>query len=133
MSRGGGFVNWGQWRGTFGNPNLRNQWIGNVVEEGLRAEHQGLGPNSIGFGDALQFDGHVFATYGSDDVTMNRLIVYRRNEALSNGGFLIGASTDVLLEGNTVDKTPTESVSGSPLYNVSSMAVGVLLRGNLQG
>mmetsp|Transcript_22093 Transcript_22093/g.66318 ORF Transcript_22093/g.66318 Transcript_22093/m.66318 type:complete len:197 (-) Transcript_22093:1599-2189(-) len=130
MSRGGGFVNWGQWRGTFANPNLRNQWIGNVVEEGLRAEHQAKGPTTLGFGDSLQFNGHTFAVYGSSDANMNRLIVLRRNSALSNGGFLVQGGTDILLENNSVDKTPKASISGNAAYNISAAVVGVLQRGN---
>ena len=37
---------------------------------------------------------------------VNRLLAFRRNSVDSNGGFLIGASTDVLVENNQV--TPPE-------------------------
>jgi len=54
-ARFGGFKAWGQSRtggdplGTnafFANPNVRNEWIDNRVEEGLRADHQG-GPINV--------------------------------------------------------------------------------------
>ena len=72
MARGGGMVAWGQWGcggrpctgttpGNFANPNLRNQFIGNVIEEGLRAEHQSAALGSVEFGEPLQNGGHVFA------------------------------------------------------------------------
>ena len=65
MARGGGIAAWGQWRTHYGNPNLRNQFIGCSVLEGLRAEHQETVLGSQGFGDPLQFDGHVFAIAGA--------------------------------------------------------------------
>ena len=56
-ARFGGFKAWGQGRtggyappqgkqAFFANPNLRNEWIGNRVLEGLRADHQG-GPINV--------------------------------------------------------------------------------------
>jgi hypothetical protein len=36
----------------------------------------------------------------------------------------------VLVEGNEVANTPSQSVSGSPLYNVSHNAIGVFMRDN---
>ena len=158
MARGGGIAAWGQWRTHYGNPNLRNQFIGCSVLEGLRAEHQETVLGSQGFGDPLQFDGHVFAiagaacgtgkdagmpcdgTYwgqawhtGGSDATlreMNRLIVFRRNHARSNGGFWLGPAIDVLVEGNSVRDTPNGSVAGTGAYAVSDASRGVLLRGN---
>ena len=60
----------------------------------------------------------------------NRLLVFRRNRALSNGGFSIGPSIDVLLEHNFVGNTPMESVSGTGPYVVANASRGALLRGN---
>jgi hypothetical protein len=136
MERGGGFANWGQSRGdpnhgpySFVNPNLMNEFLGNTVVEGLRAEHQGS-PLGMGtFGDPMQFNGHVFAIVdGTPDV--NRYIVFRGNTAASNGGFFIGGSSDVLVEKNEVSNTPNQSVSGTGHYYVSPKAQGVYLVGN---
>ena len=65
MARGGGIAAWGQWRTHFGNPNLRNQFIGCTVLEGLRSEHQETPLGMQSFGDPLQFNGHTFAIAGS--------------------------------------------------------------------
>ena len=158
MARGGGIVVQGQWRTHYGNLNLRNQIIGCSVLEGLRAEHQETVLGKRGFGDPLQNDGHVFATAGAacglgkdagmpcdgtywnqswdtggSNATlreMNRLIVFRRNHAKSNGGFWLGPAIDVLVEGNTVQNTPNSSVGGTGAYAVSHASVGVLLRNN---
>eukprot|EP01052_Picozoa_sp_SAG31_P032902 SAG31_NODE_3657_length_4018_cov_1.668538_1_plen_205_part_00 len=158
MARGGGIAAWGQWRTHYGNPNLRNQFIGCSVLEGLRAEHQETVLGSQKFGDPLQFNGHVFAiagaacgegkdagmpcdgrfynqswdTGGSNAMLreMNRLIVFRRNQAISNGGFWLGPAIDVLVEGNTVRDTPNGSVAGTKAYAVSMASEGVLLLDN---
>ena len=102
---------WGQWgcgrvpcgntaAGNFVNPNLRNQYIGHVIEEGLRAEHQSSPLDSVELGDPLQFGGHSFAVAFAGDLAtadpdpryagmekftseQNRLLVFRRNRALS--------------------------------------------------
>merc|ERR1711916_95130 len=95
-------------------------------EEGLRAEHQGSPLASKPFGDALQLQGHVFGVMpGScsnpaalECIGMSRLIVFRGNKAMSNGGFTIGASSDVLLEGNEVRDTPSGSISGTEPYTL---------------
>ena len=137
MERGGGFAAWGQWRPgrapytnySFANPNLMNQFIGNVVTEGLRAEHQGTPLGLGGWGDGAQFNGHVFAVV-SAPADLNRYIVFRANQARSNGGFLIGGSSDVLLDGNTVSNTPRASVSGQKSYHVEKSAVATFLVGN---
>jgi len=129
MERGGGFAAWGQDRGTFVNPNLMNQFIGNTVVEGLRAEHQGTPLGRGGWGDALQFDGHVFAVVDAPPA-LNHLLIFRNNTARSNGGFYIGGSSDVLLDGNTVLDTPNASVSGQGHYHVAATALGTLLVGN---
>ena len=130
MERGGGFAAWGQTRGDpnhgpfgFVNPNLMNEFLDNTVAEGLRAEHQGS-PLGLGtWGDPVQFSGHVFAIVDADP-DLNRFIVFRGNHALSNGGFFIGGSSDVLVEGNQVSNTPNQSVSGRGHYYVSPKAVG---------
>ena len=129
MERGGGFANWGQDRGTFVNPNLMNEFHGNEVVEGLRAEHQGTPLGNGTWGDSLQFNGHVFAVVAAPK-DLNRFIVFRDNIAQSNGGFFIGASSDVLLERNAVRNTPNQSTSGQPHYYVDPGAVGTLLVGN---
>jgi hypothetical protein len=71
-ARFGGFKAWGQGRtggyappqGTeafFANPNMRSEWIGNRVLEGLRADHQGGSINVSGsFGDAVMNNGNAF-------------------------------------------------------------------------
>lgn len=61
---------------------------------------------------------------------MNRLIVFRRNEARSNGGFWIGPATDVLVEDNRVGYTPAGSVADTGAFAVSNVSRGVFLRGN---
>eukprot|EP01047_Picozoa_sp_COSAG01_P061424 COSAG01_NODE_7672_length_3104_cov_2.368053_1_plen_274_part_00 len=140
MERGGGFAAWGQWRAgrapytnySFANPNLMNQFIGNDVIEGLRAEHQGS-PLGVGaWGDDAQFSGHVYAVVSASPVELNRYIVFRGNQARSNGGFMIGGSSDVLLDGNVVSHTPSASVSGQKPYHVDTSAVATLLVGNKQ-
>jgi hypothetical protein len=158
MARGGGIAAWGQWRSHFGNPNLRNQFLGCTVLEGLRSEHQETPLGTGGFGDPLAFNGHVFAIAGAacgegkdagmpcegryynqtfhtggTNATlreMNRLIVFRRNEARSNGGFWLGPAIDVLVEGNTVSNTPAGSVAGTGAFPVSDASRGVLLLNN---
>ena len=158
MARGGGIAAWGQWRSHFGNPNLRNQFLGCTVLEGLRGEHQETPLGTGGFGDPLAFNGHVFAIAGAacgegkdagmpcegryynqtfhtggTNATlreMNRLIVFRRNEARSNGGFWLGPAIDVLVEGNTVSNTPAGSVAGTGAFPVSDASRGVLLLNN---
>ena len=163
-ARFGGFKAWGQSRsggdpkGTnafFANPNVRNEWIGNRVEEGLRADHQGGPINVTGsFGDAVMNDGHAFAVEGTWAPSftegceprnvgafgsiscrgMNRLLAFRRNSVDSNGGFLIGASTDVLVENNEVHATPGQSVglnSTESPFQISKGATGCITRGNM--
>lgn len=49
---------------------------------------------------------------------------------MSNGGFYIGCSTDVLVEGNSVSDTPSASVSGQKPYHVEKCAAATLLVGN---
>jgi hypothetical protein len=168
-ARFGGFVAWGQSReggylppkGTgeafFAQPNMRNEWIGNHVLEGLRADHQG-GPINVSgsFGDAVSNNGNAFTvvaswppsfTEGCEARTvgsamsslscrgMNRLLSFRRNSVDSNGGFQIGASIDVLMEGNQVRATPGTSVglnaTTSP-FQVSKGALGCISRANTQ-
>ena len=106
------------------------------------------------FGDAVMNDGHAFAvvdnwhpsfTEGCEPRNigafasiscrgMNRLLAFRRNTVGSNGGFLIGASTDVLVENNEVRATPGQSVglnaTGSP-FQISKGATGCITRGNV--
>ena len=135
MERGGGFIAFGQtrsdptwswpWPGTgpygFSQPNLMNQFLGNTVIEGLRADHQSSPLGMGAWGDQLQFGGHAFAI--ADGVpTSNRYIVFRGNHAHSNGGFFVGGCRDVLLEGNTVNNTPSQSVSGEGHYHVVEAA-----------
>ena len=110
----------------YANPNVRNEWLANRVVEGLRADHQGGPINTTGsFGDPVADSGNAFQivtawgpswktdcsppTFGPSPgigpITcrgMNRLLSFRRNVVESNGGFQIGASTDTLLEANTV-------------------------------
>ena len=168
-ARFGGFVAWGQSRmggyappkgtGTafFAQPNMRNEWIGNRVVEGLRADHQG-GPINVSgsFGDAVANNGNAFTviaswppsfTEGCEVRTvgsamssfscrgMNRLLSFRRNSVDSNGGFQIGASIDVLMEKNQVQDTPGPSVglnaTTSP-FQVSKGALGCISRANTQ-
>ena len=71
----------------------------------------------------MQFNGHVFAIVDGTP-EMNRFIVFRGNEARSNGGFFIGGSTDVLVEDNKVRNTPNQSISGQPKYYVAPNARG---------
>ena len=183
MERGGGFVSWGQYLSGpcrppdgsglcgFVNPNLMNEFIGNVVVEGLRAEHQGtplvrsivlhytclssservaiensgLFKQGMGnWGEKLQINGHSFAiidpapqfiighNYGHvvTAADLNRFIVFRGNQVRSNGGFLIGASSDVLVESNTVANTPNASVSGQGHYHVMSGSRAAMFDGN---
>ena len=47
-----------------------------------------------------------------------------------NGGFLVGGSSDVLLDRNEVSNTPSASVSGQKPYHVEKSAVATLLVGN---
>jgi hypothetical protein len=166
-ARFGGFIAYGQSRtggypppkGTtafFANPNVRNEWIGNRVTEGLRADHQG-GPINISgsFGDLVKSNGNAFVlattwapsfnrgcaarTVGSvfSEIGcrgMNRLLSFRRNSVDSCGGFQIGSSTDVLLERNRVHGTPGSSIglnsTGSP-FQISAGAMGCISRGNV--
>lgn len=150
MERGGGFQCWGQYRnchgrassqpcdpttpGVFVNPNLMNQFIDNEVLEGLRAEHQGEPLGLGGWGDVTQNNGHVFAIHtgeaGAPKPELNRFIVFRGNKAHSNGGFFIATSSDVLLERNTVNCTPSQSISGQRHYHVEPGNVATLLVGN---
>ena len=144
MARGGGFIAFGHtlsdptwkmpWPGTgpygFIQPNLRNEFLGNTVMEGLRAEHQSSPLGSGALGVQLQFGGHAFAIVDGVPES-NRYIVFRGNHALSNGGFFVGGCRDVLLEGNTVNNTPSQSVSGEGHYHVAQGARGgVYLVGN---
>jgi hypothetical protein len=69
---------------------------------------------------------------------MNRLLSFRRNVVESNGGFQIGGSTDVLLEGNTVRDTPGPSVGlqgadaeESP-FQIAASALGCINRSNVR-
>jgi hypothetical protein len=86
---------------------MRNEWIGNRVVEGLRADHQGGPINVTGsFGDPVMIDGNAFAivstwgpsfkegcsarNLGSEFSSfscrgMNRLLSFRRNTVDSNG------------------------------------------------
>ena len=132
MERGGGFAAWGQSRAdpnhgpyAFVNPNLMNQFLGNSVVEGLRAEHQGSALGRGTFGDPMQFNGHVFAIVHDAAPDVNRYIVFRGNNADSNGGFFIGSSSDVLVEKNKVSNTPKQSVSGQGHYHITPEAKGV--------
>ena len=109
-----------------------NQFIGNDVTEGLRAEHQGSPLGAGAWGDSAQFNGHVYAIVNASPVDLNRYIVFRGNQARSNGGFMIGGSSDVLLDGNTVSNTPSASISGQKPYHVDTSAVATLLVGNKQ-
>ena len=69
---------------------------------------------------------------------MNRSLTFRRNSVDSNGGFQIGASTDVLLEGNTVRGTPGPSVglhgsnSGDSPFQIAVSAHGCINRSNVR-
>lgn len=163
-ARFGGFVGWGQSRtggyappkgpGTafFANPNVRNEWIGNRVVEGLRADHQGGPINVTGsFGDKLKTSGNAFTvsttwapsfsescrgqdTWGRISCqAMNRLLVFRRNSVDNNGGFQIGSSIDVLVAGNQVRETPLSSVglnaTQSP-FQISAGALGCITHAN---
>ena len=56
--------------------------------------------------------------------------MHRGNRANSNGGFSIGTSSDVLVEGNTVANTPNASVSGQGHYHVMSGSRAALFVGN---
>ena len=135
---------------------MRNEWIGNRVVEGLRADHQGGLINVSGsFGDPVGHDGNAFTVIGSWAPSwtegcdarnvggamssvgcrgMNRLLSFRRNSVDSNGGFQIGASIDVLMEGNQVHDTPVQSVglnaSESP-FQISAGAMGCISRANV--
>ena len=130
MTRGGGFIAWGQDRGAFVNPNLMNEFLGNTVAEGLRAEHQGTPLGMGNWGDPLQSSAHVFAIADANP-DLNRYIVFRGNRAHSNGGFFIGGSSDVLVEGNAVNNTPSQSVSGQGHYHIAEKARGrVYMVGN---
>jgi hypothetical protein len=173
-ARFGGFKAWGQGRtggnpppqgveAFYANPNIRNEWIGNRVLEGLRADHQGGSINVSGsFGDAVMNNGNAFevvtmwgpswdhdcspAMFGPNPgigpITcngMNRLLTFRRNSIDSNGGFQIGASTDVLLEANVVRGTPGPSVglqgasaADSP-FQIALSALGCINRSNVRG
>lgn len=162
-ARFGGFLAWGQGRrggypphtAFFANPNVRNEWVGNRVVEGLRADHQG-GPINVSrsFGDASSVSGNSFVvvtawapswTRGCENLGspfasvtcrgMNRLLAFRRNVVGSNGGFQIGASTDVVLEGNRVHNTPAQSVglnSTQSAFQISAGALGCVARANVE-
>ena len=97
----------------------------------VRAEHQGSPLGEGTWGDPVQSSGHVFAI-ADGDPDINRYIVFRGNDARSNGGFFIGGSTDVLVERNTVSNTAIQSVSGQGHYHVAQKARGrgVYLVGN---
>jgi len=58
--------------------------------------------------------------------------VFTRNKVDNNGNFVVGTSSDVLLQGNAVLSTPNVSVSTRVPYYVADTAVGVLLVGNTQ-
>ena len=58
------------------------------------------------------------------------LLLHRGNRANSNGGFSIGTSSDVLVEGNTVANTPNASVSGQGHYHVMSGSRAALFVNN---
>jgi hypothetical protein len=155
--RFGGFLSWGQWRqggypkqevAPFINPNVRNEWIENVVTEGSTADHQQNLINTTGsFGDSLATSGNPFTIIGTmkgcgttGDAVLacrgsNQLISFRGNKVLSNGGFQIGASSEVLLESNSVASTPPQSIGFPPTSNVSAFqvspgAVGCIERNN---
>ena len=141
MARGGGFLAWGQWRRNAGavNINLMNQYIGNEITEGARAEHRSTVPLADKpWGDALQNSGAGFAVVDNGNTSANipirevdRLIVFRRNKIWSNGGFLVGPATDVLVENSEVANTPSGSFAQAKTnFQVSSLALGVLLVNN---
>ena len=166
-ARFGGFKAWGQGRtggtgnttGFFANPNVRNEWIGNRVLEGLRADHQG-GPINVSgsYGDPVMANGAAFAIVSTwapswkldcdpnmfgpkpniGPITcrgMNRLLSFRHNVVDSNGGFQIGACTDVLLEGNTVRDTPGPSIGlrgGDSPFQIAKAALGCINRSNVR-
>lgn len=159
-ARFGGFLAWGQSRkggylppkGTreafVAQPSMRNEWIGNHVLEGLRADHQG-GPINVSgsFGDPVGNNGNAFAvvtswapsfTEGCDVGSAMSSLSCRgmnRNSVDSNGGFQIGASIDVLMEGNQVRVAPGPPVglnaTTSP-FQVSKGALGCITRANTQ-
>ena len=110
--------------------NLMNEFLGNTVAEGLRAEHQGTPLGTGNWGDPLQSSGHVFAIADANP-NLNRYIVFSGNRAHSNGGFFICGSSDVLVEGNAVNNTPSQSVSGQGHYHIAEKARGrVYMVGN---
>ena len=141
MARGGGFVAWGQFTpnegGHFVHPNMRVQFIGNDVTEGNRAEHQGTPLGMGDWGPQLQNGGAGFSVFGHSDPStpahpeVNRLIDFRRNRVLSNGGFQIGPGIDIVVSGNSVANTPRESIVPRDPYVVDPAALGVLLRDNV--
>ena len=89
------------------------------------------------WGDIAYFNGHVFAIFnhyaGAPELVkpeLNRLIVFRGNVAHSNGGFFIAACSDVFLDSNTVNCTPSQSISGQKPYHLEPGVVATLLVGN---
>jgi len=138
MERTGGILSWGQWQGVSANdilslPNFQQEFVGNVVLDGLRADHQGTQPgissnpttgvpfpagfSSLpgGFGDSPQNGGHnigVIASMvgnpvnGTRSTWVDRLLVFREQASDSNGGIMIESGSDITVEDSEVRNLP---------------------------
>jgi hypothetical protein len=138
MERTAGILSWGQWQGVSADdilslPNFQQEFVGNVVLDGLRADHQGTQPGISanpttgepfppgysalpgGFGDSPQNGGHNFGVIdsmvtnpvnGSRSKWVDRLLVFREQASDSNGGILIESGSDITVEDSEVRNLP---------------------------
>eukprot|EP01052_Picozoa_sp_SAG31_P002890 SAG31_NODE_105_length_25008_cov_17.439399_3_plen_993_part_00 len=164
--RMGGLLAWGQWRGCrsptdcgsagrespfASNPNLQNEYVGNIILEGLRADHQSAQPgvpktgsqpgtNMQGFGDGPHGGAHNFITMMDSHPYDNQLIVWRENEADSNGGLRVGSGIGITVEGNVCNgclprsMVPTVAPGSTPTAFIvdRDLTEAVWLRHNVQ-
>ena len=174
--RMGGLLGWGQWRACatpsqkgmcvhWDGPdpetkaidddvNMQNEYVSNIVLDGLRADHQssqpgtplGQGTNIAGFGDGPHIGAHNFGMmdpgviwkqtqqFGDNGGLVHRLIVWRSNHADANGGFLVGGGVAMTYENNYVGDTPTSMLPNeSSAFVVNhSMCTALFMRNNTE-
>lgn len=175
--RMGGLIGWGQWRACAKSSqkgmcvhwagadpetkaidddvNMQNEYISNIILDGLRADHQssqpgttlGTGKNIVGFGDSPHIGAHNFGMmnpgviwkqtqqFGDNGALVHRLIVWRSNHADANGGFSVGGGIAMTYENNHVAATPKNMLPGherSAFVVNNSMTVALFMRGNTE-
>ena len=118
LVRAGGLLSWGRAVSGQYTPNLQNQFIGNIVEEGnhvynyngsyVHPHGKVVEPFSFGVLASDQYDENLPFTF-----PLNRFIIFRGNRILNNGGLVVrGNTADVLAESTVVTNSSVGSVIG---------------------